>query len=149
MSACQYPSLNHSEDGDVTVFCGREQPVILCGFHSTWDLNKVLTAIDNAKKDIPTDGDIIRVAEDRIFDWNTRTDILVWRREGSAVHRVTVKVTMLPHGRSWDWPDAKVMRRRVDATLKPLFLKRSGSRELRPQAVGAISWIFTYSTETI
>ncbi len=45
VSPCQYtPGSNHSDDL-VKVLAGRTEPVILCGYHSTWDLTKVLATI--------------------------------------------------------------------------------------------------------
>lgn len=46
MSECAYPcSLNNHSRDKVTVYHGAPEPTVLCGYHASWPLNDVLTAI--------------------------------------------------------------------------------------------------------
>ena len=44
LSKCQAPSLNHSPNL-VTVWHGKPSPLLLCGYHSTYNLNETLKSI--------------------------------------------------------------------------------------------------------
>jgi len=41
---CQFDSHNHSKDF-VTLYHGNVEPLILCGYHSTWNLNTILKGL--------------------------------------------------------------------------------------------------------
>lgn len=41
---CQHPSTNHSTDM-LTIFYGATEPLTLCGYHATHNLNSVLSEI--------------------------------------------------------------------------------------------------------
>lgn len=45
LSPCQFTSSDNHSDDLVKVFVGRDEPVTLCGYHSTWDLPQILAAI--------------------------------------------------------------------------------------------------------
>lgn len=46
LGACYHPSDNHSKDR-VAVHYGAGDPMILCGYHASWNLNDVIWDIEN------------------------------------------------------------------------------------------------------